>query len=195
MSQLVTDEVWRQLDPYAGQLSRRTVWRLRIAVTATITLVFAVGAVWYSGIIVPQVGWPALAGSSAGSDPDARRIMFGMTVRNTGWTTAEIIGAGRSVPGLDLVEVRGAFPTRLEPGSEMEFVLVYDVTDCAAYPRGEWPVPVRVSRPWGTYTIDVAAPDMTRFDAPTGMRSYSGRDPYAGPWQEVLADYACTPPR
>ena len=58
MSTLLTDEVWRQLDPGAGRLSRRTARRLWLAYGAGFVAAAAAVAVWLSGLVIPQVGWP-----------------------------------------------------------------------------------------------------------------------------------------
>jgi hypothetical protein len=63
------------------------------------------------------------------------------------------------------------------------------VTSCADVPQGDWPVPVRVSRPWGVQTGYLLGPAIA-VDQPS-IVEYSGRNPYEQPWQRVLAKQAC----
>ena len=192
MARAVSDEVWQQLDPKAGRLSRRTTMRLRWAVLAAIVLAVVTGLVWQSGAVTPHLARDEHAGGSWSSDFITWRIEFLLTVHNYGWFSATVVGAGQPGPGLELLEVRGAFPTTLNPGENMEIALVYRVADCDAVPRDAWPVPIFVERPWGRYTAYVPPPYLT-WGAPDGMRTYVGRDPYAREWQDVLADVACHP--
>lgn len=193
MERLVSDGVWRQLDPYAGQLAGRTVRRLRLTAAAVVALAVAVGALWWSGLVLPRLAWPAGSGGYGWSTgPDV--VRHDVMIRNEGWTPVEVLGLGRGGAGLRLVEVRGVFPTTLRPGQTMEAAVVYRVTDCAAVTADPWPVPVRVRRPWGIYTAYVSLPTQTSPAAPEGLRSYTGRDPYAVEWQRALADASCAYP-
>ena len=112
-------------------------------------------------------------------------------VVNRGRRPIDVLGVGRSGPGLQLDAVRGTLPSTLHPGESLTVTLVYRVTDCTAVPADPWPVPVRVKRPWGRYTAYLELPAGTSPDAPDGMRNFVGRDPYAVEWQRALADLAC----
>ena len=180
--------MWRQLDPLAGQLPPRSVRRLRLAVVATVVALLVGGIGWRSGVVVPLL---AAAGSPFHSmDWQTRHVEYAAVLRNDGWGPVEVLGAGRDGPGLDLVEVRGAFPTVLGPDDQLEVVVAYRVTDCAAVTADPWPLTVRVGRFWGEYTVQVELPYLT-VGAPSGLRYYEGRDPYAVEWQRALADGAC----
>lgn len=189
VSDLVSDLVWQQLDPYAGRLSARTVRRLWTGVAIVATAAVAAGVLWWSGLIVPNLAWPHYAGYSASTSPEL--VMHEVVVANKGWAPVEVLGMGRSGAGLELVEVRGTFPTTLEPGQTLQAELVYRVSDCAAVTVDPWPVPVRVRRPWGVHTSYLDLPEKTSLNAPEGLRSYTGRDPYAVEWQRWLADKSC----
>ena len=193
MERYVSDEVWRQLDPRAGRLPRRTTLRVWIAATLVAVVAAATGVVWGSGAVVPRLVYPLTAATSASGGPTGP-LMRELTVENRGWVALTLLGAGRDAPGLDLAEVAGTFPVTLVPGDRLSFVLVYRLTDCAAVPVGPWPVPVRVERPWGEQTAYVAVPAEPGPAAPDSY-SYSGRDPYGVEWQRALADLACRPVR
>jgi hypothetical protein len=188
MARLVSDSVWQQLDPYAGRLSARTARRLRVGAAIVAIAAVSAGALGWSGLIVPNIGWPRDGGWGASTSPEL--ITHEVVVENKGWAPVEVLGMGRSGAGLELVEVRGTFPTTLEAGQTMQAELVYRVTDCAAVTDEPWPVPVRVRRPWGVHTSYVELPDKTSWDAPSAY-SYTGRNPYAVEWQRWLADMSC----
>jgi hypothetical protein len=188
----ISDDVWRQLDPEAGRLPRRTVLRLRWSLGGAFVLAVLAGLVWQSGLTVPRLGWTDNSGY--GWSIEGRHVEYEMRISNDGWTPVTVTTLGRSGPGLALRSVRAQLPTTLRPDESMDATLVYDVTDCAAVPADAWPVPVTVSRVWGTATGYVHPPTVTSPTAPTGMREYQGRDPYALEWQRGLAEYACNPP-
>lgn len=188
---LLTDEVWRQLDPTAGRLPRRTVLRLRRAIAVTLTVAVLAGLAWQSGLVVPRLDWSRSSGYAYQINPSWFEYVLSLT--NRGWTPVEVVGAGHSGPGLRLDEVRGAFPTTLAIGATMSLVLRFTVTDCAVVPKVAWPVPVTVRRPWGAATVDVQPEPVLPPSAPDGFREYSGRDPYALEWQDALAQQACHP--
>jgi len=187
---MVSNEVWRQLDPEAGRLPRRTVMRLRWTVASILVLAVLAGVGWRSGLIVPRVGWPNEGRSWQVS---GNRIEYEIHVANRGWTPIDVVGLGRSGPGFELVEVHATLPTTLAPGEAMDAVLLYRVNDCAAVPADAWPVPVQVKRTWGTVTVYLEIPPDISPLAPAGIRQYTGRDPYAVEWQRIVTDLACDP--
>jgi len=190
---LVSDEVWRQLDPDAGRLPRRTVLRLRWSLAGAIALALLFGLVWQSGLTVPRLSWTPNSGYGYGGSPRNRTVEYEVRISNRGWTSVEVVGLGRSGPGFELRSVRAQLPTTLRPGENMDATLLYQVTDCAAVPADEWPVPVTVRRTWGTATGYVQPPTQTSPSAPTGTREYQGRDPFAVEWQRAVADMVCYP--
>jgi hypothetical protein len=149
----VSDEVWRQLDPGAGRLSRRTRIRGWIGLGVVAVLIVASAAVWQTGLVVPRLAWPG--GLQAWEqNPTGVRVTF--ILANTGRFPATVLGIGRSGPGLEYVATEADLPATLAPGQSLGAVLVYRITDCTGYPRGSWPVTALVDRPWGTMTVDVA---------------------------------------
>jgi hypothetical protein len=187
---MLSNEVWRQLDPEAGRLPRRTVQRLRWTVATVLVLALLAGVGWRSGLITPRLAWPNAGG---GLELRGNRVEYEVHVVNRGWTPIEVVGLGRSGPGFELVEVHATLPTTLKPGERMDAVLLYRINDCAAVPAGPWPMPVQVRRTWGTVTAYVDIPTGTSPGAPDGMRQFTGRDPYAVQWQRLVADLACDP--
>jgi hypothetical protein len=190
---LLSDEVWGQLDPDAGRLPRRTVLRLRWSLAGAVALAVLAGLVWQSGLTVPRLSWTPNGAYGFSASTVDRTIEFEVRIANRGWSTVEVLGLGRSGPGFELRSVRAQLPTTLRPGEDMDAVLSYQVTDCAAVPAGVWPVPVTVRRTWGTATGHVQPPTQVSQNAPTGQREYQGRDPFAVEWQRAVADMVCYP--
>jgi len=186
---LLSDEVWRQLDPDAGRLPRHTVLRLRWSLAGAVAVAVLAGLVWQSGLTVPRLSWTPNSGYGWSSSTLDRTIEFEIRISNRGWSTVEVLGLGRSGPGFELRSVRAPLPTTLRPGEDMDAVLVYQVTDCAAVPADEWPVPVTIRRTWGTATAHVQPPTQV---AHVGQRVYSG-NPFAVEWQRAAADAVCYP--
>jgi hypothetical protein len=180
---MLTDEVWRQLDPYAGRLSRRTVRRVRWVVAALLFLTAVAELAWYAGVFQPRISWKAEPGWEFGWEP----VYHSVEVHNDGLLPIRVLGAGRSGPGFRLERVDGALPSTVEAGGHLTLMLTYAVTDCAAVPTGPWPVPIQVERLWGVQTVYVSLPRERAFTE-TGSH---------GPeleWQHWLADAACRYP-
>lgn len=58
-----------------------------------------------------------------------------------------------------LLKIEGMHtPITLGPGDTADAEFVYQVTDCGNIPNEEWPIPVRVERPWGVQTVYVEPP-------------------------------------
>ena len=187
---LLSDEVWRQLDPDSGRLPRRTVLRLRWSLAGAVALAVLAGLVWQSGLTVPRLSWTPNGGYGWDASTQDRMITFEVLISNQGWSTVEVLDLGRSGPGFALRSVRAQLPTTLRPGEDMVASLVYQVTDCAAVPADEWPVPVTVRRTWGTATGHVQPPSQP---IQVGQRAYPGRDPFTVQWQRGVADMVCYP--
>src|SRR5262245_14187391 len=137
----VSEVVWRQLDPGAGRLSRRTVWWLRGGIVAAALLGVIATLAWRSGAVYPRLTWANMGGFMYETGPTL--VSYGVPVHNDGWGSVRIVDAGRSGPGLELVSVQEAPPMadEIDPpmlrrdlgaGDDMRLVLVYRITDCAA---------------------------------------------------------------
>jgi hypothetical protein len=187
MADLLTDEVWRSLDPHRGRLPRRQTRQLLLAAALAGLLAVAGLAIWRSGLVMP--GLDQTADNTSWSAGGGRFVLH-LPVRNEGWTTLTVTGVGRGGPGLQLTDVVGV-PATVAPHRMTTVYLFYRVTDCAAVQRGAWPVPVRIQRPWGTLTLAVQ-PALITVDVPQGLSSFvDGRDPYGQQWQSALARFSC----
>jgi len=93
---LLSDEVWRQLDPDAGRLPRRSVLRLRWSLVSAVAVAVLAGLVWQSGLTVPRLSWPSNAGYGWETSTLDRTIKYEVRIANRGWTTVEVLGLGRS---------------------------------------------------------------------------------------------------
>lgn len=156
VTRVVSDEVWRQLDPSAGRLSGRTTRRLWTAFLAALLLYVVGVAAWYSGLLVPQLRWDA-NGTSWQVSEDQNVSRMTINVSNNGLFPATVISAGRAAPGLDLIGVEGALPATLRPGEAVTVTLVYLIRDCSATPPADWDQTAVVARPWGQLTVPIKA--------------------------------------
>jgi hypothetical protein len=190
MARLVSDEVWRQLDPNVGRLSRRTSRRLLLSGVVGLVVVLAAAVGWRSGAVSPRLVWSQDSAYAFSFGPGGP-VTASVNVTNSGWVPLTLVGVGRSGPGLELARVEGILPITLGPGDATTFILTYRITDCAAVPHDPWPVPVRVKRWWGEQTAYIPLPTEPADDG-LAEYSYSGDDdPYALQWQRYLADGAC----
>ncbi|NRQ32255.1 hypothetical protein HII36_10460 [Nonomuraea sp. NN258] len=127
--------------------------------TAVILLLvggLALAGVLWSGLVIPRFshGGGASAGATHGK---GHPLVMDVTVEieNRGWFPERVEAVGRSVPGLHLKSVTYA-PGVLAAGERRKISLAYQITDCAAVRRSSLVVPVRVSRWWGSVTVDAA---------------------------------------
>lgn len=167
----VSDDVWRQLDPYAGALNRRQR-RRAVAAAWLATIVMMAGyAIYVSGSVWARVGYSRDFGAESTLSTDFKVFTLKVPVKNTGWTTIRITGIGQDRPGLQpigpgdaegtkqLSEMGGqAMPFELRPGQTAIVAAAYRVTDCEALSTGPLPLTVHIDRPWGTETISVSLP-------------------------------------
>jgi hypothetical protein len=140
---------------------------------------------WRSGVLWPNITRDPST-SSFTISTDRRAFDISILVRNDGFVALDIFSAGRSGLGLTLIRARIA-ESHLRHNNQTEITLEYQVTDCGTVQDGDWPVPLRVSQGRTAY---IEPPEMSRPDGPS-MYTYSGRNPYAMPWQVKLAGMAC----
>ena len=150
MARIFSDEVWAQLDPRAGRLSRRA--KARVWLAGALALALAVGfvAIWRAGLIAPRLG--VEPGVMSYDEAPGGQITFTVTIENRGRFPVSVLKVGGDEPGLRLVRVEGDLPTTLDPGQRASVTLEYRITDCGVVPDDLGPVPVRVERPWGDLT-------------------------------------------
>jgi hypothetical protein len=174
VARLISDDVWRRLDPNAGRLSVVTTRRMwRVMGAAALLAVVSTWLVW-TGVVVPRLAVPLDEGAEYGGGPTVAPY-FVFTIENVGWTPVTAVTAGGGSPGLQLVEVRGPFPVTLEPGDRVRFTLVYRVADCTRPSAEPNTVTVWVRRWWGEQATRVPVPD-----------TMIG-------WPHVLANLVCNP--
>jgi hypothetical protein len=176
MGPAVSDEVWRQLHPGAGRLSRRQAARAWIVIVMAFAVVTAGIAVGKSGLVTPQLEW-ALWGVKS-TAPPTDTITMDVEITNRGLAPVTIIRVGRSGPGLALIATQGQLPVRLAATKSARISLVFRITDCEQSPTGSWPVTVEVHQAWRNQT---AAP------RPFGDDDF--------PWQRAVTDRWCHPTR
>lgn len=187
MTQWVTDEVWEQLDPHAGTLTRNQRKRLGTVAVAAGLVLAAAFAIDRSGIVRAHVEYSADTSFEGAATVNPKIFTRQIAVKNTGWTTVRVLGIGSDGPGLRLLApaevdaqskttgiTQTRLPLALHPGQTVMMAVAYQVTDCNAVPAGSYPVPVRVDAPWETQTIDISLPAR---------------------WLKDMADQACHPGR
>lgn len=206
--QWVGDDVWQQLDPRAGALTRGQRRRAVTATTAAAVILTAGYANDHSGLMWARAVYDHHSALESSISVKSHIIAQEIPVENTGWTTIRVTGIGQDGPGLRLVrpgdavgtaqvsELRGErLPFDLHPGQTVILAIGYRVTDCDAVPSGPFPIAVRVDRPWGTQTISIPLPQQTQ--RPDDGASTSGPTMVVNPsgieWQKAAADQACHP--
>jgi hypothetical protein len=155
MSQLVTDDVWRQLDPHAGRLSRRGAVRLWAAVICGLALIPLAAVLYGSGAVEPRI-MADISGSFSVRAPNTISTATPATVRttvvltNTGWSTVTVNGV---VPGSGGTTLTTPDPTpiTIKPGQQVTVDLTYAITSCTQKDSG--PFSIRVRRWWGAQTV------------------------------------------
>jgi hypothetical protein len=205
MTPLLHDEVWRQLDPYAGRVSRRTLVRSwAVGIVALLVLTTAAW-VWESGAARPRLiaddgGWVSSLNvvdanpRHAPADPDLSQQV---RIENHGWLAVRIAGVGADGPGIHLREstvdqrLTPQTPFVLKRGGTAAVTMSYRITDCTAVPADPWPIPVRLLRPWGIQTVHVWLPPLRAHPVYSGWSITTRDDPKAVEWQRWLADDVC----
>jgi hypothetical protein len=188
MGQWVADDIWRKLDPGAGRLSRATARRLLLGSLIGVLVLALLGAVWRSGLVVAQIEFPRYGGGYGWEVGPGQPVAQTLAARNSGLTAVTLLGAGRDMPGMRLTAVEPTFPVLIPPGGEVQLTVRYQVTDCAAVPTDEWPVPVQVQMWWGEQTAYLHVPSQY-VPQPEGIAAPVGGIEVQ--WQAYLAGVSC----
>lgn len=206
--QWVSDDVWQQLDPRAGALTRGQRRRIVAASAAAATILTAGFAIDRSGFVWARAAYDPRAGLESSVSVNPGIIAQEVPVKNTGWTTIRVTGVGQDGPGLHLVgpgdsvgtkqvaELQGKpLPFDVHPGQTVMLAIGYRVTDCDAVPSGPFPIAVRIDRPWGTQTISIPLPQQMPVpdDGASTSRPTIVINPVGIEWQKAAADRACHP--
>jgi hypothetical protein len=184
----ISDQVWEQLDPYAGRLSPRARRRVQAGVVALTLVAVAGTALWWVGLLNPRL---SINDENFSAKTLGRERTFTLIIRleNHGPATEHIGSLGRSGPGLELTSTE--VPAEIGAGARVEATLHYHVTDCSAVPRQDWPIPVRINRSWGSRTAWPAGPLIVAYTEDTDPDAVDAPDL---PWQWSLADRVCREP-
>lgn len=151
----VSDEVWAQLDPRAGRLSRRGRLALAGATALTAAAVVAGYALLAGGTV-----WPRLSVESDWSghfSPGRHNFSETLTIDNDGWAGARIVSVG-APRGLRVTGVDG-LDGEVGAGGSAALTVHYLVTDCARPPAEPVTLLLHVDRWWGTATVRLRPPD------------------------------------
>jgi hypothetical protein len=191
--QWVADDVWARLDPRAGAVSRTVARRYKVTAVVAALVMAAFVSTWKSGLIWAQVGKTSASGGQ-NADPAARTITTDVEIRNDGWRAVGVESVGSDGPGLKVLSLGHPLwpagdwripPFYLKPGETATVSITYQITDCAAVPKGWFPITVRLRRFWGTQTVDLTMDRAFR-------ATRAGQVAPIGPeWQRELADRAC----
>jgi hypothetical protein len=149
----VSDEVWAQLDPRAGRLSRRGRFALALAALGAAALVIVVWAAGASGLVRPRLSVDGWASQESGHASFSERVVLA----NHGWTTARLTAVTTPTRDLHVTGARG-LPVHIRPGETVTITVRLAVLDCANPPSGWIPVRARVSHWWGTTSAALDAP-------------------------------------
>jgi len=169
----VSNDVWRQLDPSAGRLSRRAAVRAWLAIAVALGLILGVNALWQSGAFVAQLRWGVFATNQ--TTPPSDTFGLDVEITNDGLAALTVLGVGQSVPGLDLVGADRSFPVRLDPDASLRTIITYRITDCAQAPVGSAPVAVRIQRRWGSQTANPRSYGESRWSVWTSSWCHSSK--------------------
>jgi hypothetical protein len=130
------------------------VIRRKIGLYGGLALVGVLFVGWQTGLVVPRLSHgPGSGGGRYGAFDRPPMYEPQVEIVNDGLFTETIEGVAQSVPGLHLLEVLYDQPV-IEPGESTTVTLRYLITDCAAVPHGNIPLPVRVRRWWGGMTTN-----------------------------------------
>ncbi|GAA0409308.1 hypothetical protein Acor_61590 [Acrocarpospora corrugata] len=174
-----------QMEPAKPRVRRK-----RGLVLAAVLVLLAGVFVWNSSLVNArfQVVW--LDGSQGWGSGDTKTFSIRFGVKNDGWTSTTIVGAGRSNSSIRLVQIEGVkLPITLEHGDTAQLEFVYEVTDCNSVLIEEWPIPVQVARPWGTETVYVVPPPQEPDSANPYYNDYDENTHWQ--WQVARSSYVC----
>jgi hypothetical protein len=165
---LLSDEVWAQLDPHAGRLSRRGMLRLWLAIAVALAVIVGLGVALRGGIVSPQLAFEPTNGngSSKGAISAQSPATWNqnVTVTNNGWLSVTITKIGGDLPGARLASIQ-SLPVRIAPHQHVDLTLTYSIVDCppgtgssldgmtTTYYSGTPTVPLTVRRFWGSQRV------------------------------------------
>jgi hypothetical protein len=121
--------------------------------------------------------------SVEGPDESLRQFTVNLDMKSRSQEPVTIVGIGRSGPGLELLSPGKQDSQVLQPRQSLGFSLKYKIIDCAAVPKGEWPIPVRV---------EVSGVQTTVYAALQALGSDPEGKQATEPWQTALSTEVCS---
>jgi hypothetical protein len=151
-TELLTDEVWAQLDPRQAQLVRISRRAAAALTAAALLLTALVVAVLSSGVLRASVG---VSSSSGSAEQGSRVVRQSFVIDNRGWTEVRIAAVQDATRGTTLIHLDGA-PGPIPAHGSTGLVLTYRIDDCAAVrPGTDLAAHLRLDRWWGVQTVTV----------------------------------------
>jgi hypothetical protein len=120
--------------------------------------------------------------SVEGPDESFRQFTVNLDMKSRSQEPVTIVGIGRSGPGLELLSPEKQDSQILQPRRSLGFSLKYKIIDCAAVPKGNWPIPVRV---------EASGVQTTVYASLRALGSDREGKQAAEPWQTVLSAEVC----
>jgi hypothetical protein len=164
--QVVSDEVWAQLDPNAGRLTRRTVAKMVATLVATILVGIAGLAVYRGGYLTPRLRADGATVSFerpvavSSEHPILLAVNFELTDHgNTGVTVRSLggdVGPWKFVSTWNL-------PSHLAPAEAVIVKVTYRLDSCDGLPTSEdlpsFQIPMVVQHWWGSQHLRLPVAD------------------------------------
>ena len=165
----LTDEVWAELNPHAGRLTRRQSILVCLMIAVALLLVAISGGIVRSGFITPRLRGDGsrfamvMPVEVSAATPATLSLTF--ILYNDGGMTVSLRSVGASTGALRLIDRRNV-PAALQPSTGQEVTLVYQFSSCddffhtlglsqASSRKYGVPVPIEVNRWWGVQHLEL----------------------------------------
>jgi hypothetical protein len=168
--EVLSDEVWAQLDPHCGRLSRRTAAKIWIVAAGAVVALIAILVVYLAGFVTPRLHADGSSYSMERpvvvSAEHPATITMRFVLMNYGSTAVSIHSLGGPLDGdlsaLTFVSTWNVPPT-LPAHAGQEVTVTYQLTSCAGFTTSPTlpvaNVPVAVLRWWGAQHLRIPVAD------------------------------------